>query len=310
MTTTTTNTTESMTYTIHPCGTCGVQVHNGDEVYAVTSEASETLHNGESVISPHLGGRLKSHELSTCADCSRVQEQAGAISSQFPGLHRSNVRGQVRDALAALDAAQLPVPSPRSVRTPAALRRLVDHLVPVSRSILYAELLAPIVRPESREHVGEARWEHVTDDQRDRIRDAYADLLLARVGSSDQVPCPSGACMFCGVQSIKAKPAQAGDVWREATTTRKSLGARRKGSQRVSGHLCPDCAQAREDVGSWGPTAVETAIFRHLDHQPNLYNAPDLRVPAWGALTDAEPNGKPWEHIDLDDLSKKLERAV
>lgn len=303
---TTTTQGETITYIIVPCGTCGVMIHNPEETFTVASEATETEHNGTPWATPHMGGP-RTHELATCADCTAVQEQADAITAQFPGAESSNVKRDVRDCLAALDAAGLPIPS--SIPSEASLRRLLAHMVTVSRSINYANLLAPTVRPESRVHVGNTRFEHVTQEQRDRIRDAYGDMLRARAGTLQQVPCPSGGCLFCGIHSIKAKSAQAGDVWRKATTTRKSLGARRKGSQRITGHLCPQCAQVRDDVEAWGPTAVETAILRHIGYKPGL-GTPAFTAPAWGALTDVEPNPQPWAHIDLDDLMEKLERIV
>lgn len=77
-------------------------------------------------------------------------------------------------------------------------------------------------------------------------------MLKASLETRAPVPCPSGGCLFCGVGSIRAMPSQAPQVWQEVSTARGSLGARRKRSQLVIGHLCPDCYQAREDVGAWG----------------------------------------------------------
>lgn len=302
MTTTTTHdNTETITYTVIPCGTCGLMVHNPEETYTVTSGASEIEHAGRRMTEPIMF-RAKETELTTCSDCSDLREQADAITGQFRGASRSSVRDQVRDVVAALAAVGLTVPT---IRDKTGLSRLLHNMVPASARITYVSRVAPTITLESKAHAGTRRWEHVSDEQRDWIKTAFAAMLRARVGSPQQVPCPSGGCMFCGVHSIKAKPAQADQVWREAATTRGNLGARRKRSRKVAGHLCSPCAQAREDVGVWGPTAVETAILRHLDRKFGL-NTPALNAPAWGALTDAEPNSEPWSHLDLDDLTEKL----
>lgn len=303
---TTTSNTASQIYTVLPCSICGVKVHNPTQTHTVKSAARESTIEGRIMDVPHFGGRLHRHEVAMCETCAEHQAQADKITARFPGAERTSVKADVRLILAALDAVQLTVPL---VREKSALRRLLVHLAPVSARIAYSSLVAPTITQESKAHTGTARWEHITEHRRDRIRTGYAAMLRARVETYSPVLCPSGGCLFCGVQSIPAKPSQAPNVWLEVTTTLGSLGGRRRRSQRVTGYMCPGCYQAREDVGAWGPSAIERAIFRHLNHSLGL-NCPELNAPAWGALDDPEPNAQPWEHLDLDGLVERLEKTV
>lgn len=308
MNTTTTPTTEaeSQTYTVLPCGTCGVQVHNPAETYTVKSTGRESTIEGRTMTVPHFGGERRPHELATCKTCAEFQDQADKITAQHPGAERTSVAAQVRTCAAAIDALGLGADYLPPARSKRALRRLLAHMLPVTGGLLYSDMLTPTIRRESTEHPGAARWEHITEDHHQRIRAAYGAMLKATLETRAPVPCPSGGCLFCGLGSLPAKPSQAPQVWQEVSTTRGSLGARRKRSQRVTGHLCPDCYQAREDAGAWGPTAIETAVFQYLVYTPGL-NRPELNAPAWGVLDDAEPNATPWEHLgDLDALRDEL----
>lgn len=145
MNTTTTPTTEaeSQTYTVLPCGTCGVQVHNPVETYTVKSTGRESTIEGRTMTVPHFGGERRPHELATCDHCAEFRDQADKITAQHPGAERTSVAAQVRNCVAAIDALGLGTDYLPPARSKRALRRLLAHMLPVTGGLLYSDMLTP-----------------------------------------------------------------------------------------------------------------------------------------------------------------------
>jgi hypothetical protein len=86
-------------------------------------------------------------------------------------------------------------------------------------------------------------------------------------------------CLLCGVCSVTLPAARVvalGGVeqavvhlWRAATMHR--------GPHRLTGHLCPPCADSFDSVGSWGPSLIEEAVLADLEATDRRQQATDLR---------------------------------
>lgn len=164
-------------------------------------------------------------------------------------------------------------------------------------------------------------WSHTTG--RDRLGVVLKYLVWRRmeaVRNDPPVPVapPAGdaGCLLCGLAHVEVPaPAvvrygpkeAAGRVWTPRTATVSSLrgqGHSHAQGQSVSGHLCPACEAATQDVGALGISTVERAFAAHLSATGTARSVAALEdvragvtagVHAW-ALSDA-PAGAPWAHL-------------
>jgi hypothetical protein len=168
---------------------------------------------------------------------------------------------------------------------------------------------------------------HVTESDRGRLRVGYAQVLqekVARHAPSVRLRPPDGqppmpgvelrGCLFCGVGAVRmpaARVVQLGGqrvaertVWRQLSTKPEAIGGQRS-PDRVSGWVCPGCADAVDSVGSIGQTAMRKALVVHLRGSgravaaQRLATSDNARLVGWGVTGQAAANEQPWEHISL-----------
>lgn len=133
------------------------------------------------------------------------------------------------------------------------------------------------------------------------------------------MPVPGG-CLLCGVDAVTLPAARVAvlggrriaqqEVWRPFSASPSSLGG--QGPDRLTGHVCPRCADALDWVGRTGPTAMKRALTEHLRATGRDEDADRLRMGeveglvGWGTLAYAArrrgapapaANGEPWAHI-------------
>ena len=126
--------------------------------------------------------------------------------------------------------------------------------------------------------------------------------------------CPSGGCLLRGVAAVRraafevtrggGQEAAVHRVWTTVTTLPTALGGR--GADHVTGHVCPPCADAIEDVGAIGPSARERAVVERVRRTLGDAKADRLKrlltddfpptLPAWGAVS-RPANAVPWSHL-------------
>lgn len=184
---------------------------------------------------------------------------------------------------------------------------------------LLGRLHAPARRARWSGHVGcvAEPWAHVTDETRAALRQAYADALRDRVAAGEapvDLPCPSTACLFCGIGSVTmpavevrrrgGRDAAVGSRWRSLYVSPTALGGH--GASMVSGHLCPACTEAVADcAGVVGQPARARAVVAHVRRrdarraerlQRLLADAMPPSLPGWGAVT-RPANLVPWSHV-------------
>lgn len=159
---------------------------------------------------------------------------------------------------------------------------------------------------------------HVGMSLRAELRSSYAASLRDRLAKSAPpvvLPCPTVACMLCGITTVTRSAAEvssqggreaaAAIAWQRQTTTPKGLGT--GGPGLVVGHLCPTCARVIDDVGAFGQTAMGWAVQNYLERSEDPRAArfrqamgqdfpPRLR--AWrGMPAPRIPNAEPWGHL-------------
>jgi len=133
----------------------------------------------------------------------------------------------------------------------------------------------------------ERSWQHLGEEDGERLRTAYAEMLAEKVAQNRPPerlappplgPSPSstlrveGGCLLCGVGTVEVSAIRiqreggrdfaSRAVWTERTVAVDQLGP--SGPERVKGHLCPACLGAVERGHSMGPTAHSTALVAHL----------------------------------------------
>jgi len=120
---------------------------------------------------------------------------------------------------------------------------------------------------------GRERWAHLTEEQRQTMRDAFGDYLADRVDGPVAVLIPKDddwgtpampGCLFCGVGSVVVPSRRVKKPWGDMRAARSGLlgGPIEPGYRH--GYLCPECNKAFERVGAIGMTALEMALSTHL----------------------------------------------
>lgn len=292
------------------CATCGAAVPDGR-----VTEAKDVT-----VVSP--GGQRhqeRTLDLSTCAACSRAQEQVARIVAAHPALVASRGPGGAQRVVANVVTALAVIaqPLPRADVPDADLASLVHHLsAPGSRLAARLHVSQPgEVAPYPFAYLDQAAVEEV--------RAAYGGYLHERVARSAPpvrlTPSEGSArpgCLACGAGWVvvpAARVARDGrdavrsQVWRYLVVGVSALGG--TGPETLKGHLCPACASAVESVGSVGPSALARAWVAYLRSHGAQQVALAVEqaerdgglrgLVGWGSLAaGTPPNTVPWAHIE------------
>ncbi len=282
------------------CDCCGiaVEITSAAQIFEV-----ERLGNFNRLKEPTIV------RVSRCPSCVAVLDEAAAYIDAHPhhAARMGNVaQERVEQALFALQVLDRPRPSEAIFEAawprlwPAASRMRWGNPASVPLGLCLS-------RP----------WTHVSLEQRQQLREAYAVGLsdyTARSQAPMAISCPTGGCLFCGVEQVAVPAVEVSRLdgiqaatratWRSLATFPSALGG--SGPDEVRGHLCPGCSRALDSVGAVGVAARAQAVVNHV--QASLGDGKARRLserlaldfpplmPAWAAQ-QREPNPRPWEHL-------------
>lgn len=336
-----------------PCGDCGAAVT--DELAhreVVTSQGYIHLTGANKL--PYRVEKPQEAVISLCSACKLRERRAGELvdahSGAVPYLRSRVLR--VEAANGAMIAFEMLGMSWRDLFDEGSDRQVhmfIEALRAVGGEARYRLNLIPFVKPGFGQGVplGAERWHHVTEPQRQAIREAYGQYLADRVDGPLAVPVPESGygkaamrgCMFCGVSSVVVPSRRISGVWGDMRRIPAHLVGGPGEPDPRRGYLCPACHEAADRMGI-GRGAVDMAIatflgmsrqeFERIDGgKVEKENLQGLRIgylrevpvgphpndnlepfKAWCALpVGTPPNPKPWAHLgDLSELGKALGR--
>lgn len=278
--------------------------------------------------------------LARCPDCRGRRARAEALCLDRPELGRQlGDRVAVHRAelaLAGLAAIGAATPALLAgLDDPGVHRPLLRNLAAPAGSVVWSSRCAPVVLAQSGPGwASPTPFATAPPQALALLRVGYGKLLAERVALAAPPvavsPPPAaarsgevaidGGCMCCGVGAVTvaaAEVARAGgadaasrQLWRGLTVTRRA--------DRLAGYLCPPCAAAYEQVGSWGPSTAERACLTRLDVIGRTDDARSLRnmltdpspprIAAWSTLVHAArlagrpaptPSAQGWQHVEL-----------
>lgn len=252
--------------------------------------------------------------LTRCAHCLTIRDRAEMLLDAHPAVQqaigaRSIALHQVESAMAGLDA--LDSPAAASVRTDQDLRLLIEHMTVPGAGTHWSRQFAfrtyqPGTAPQT---CASARWAHLTDEQRQVLRDGLGKLLRARVDHPRAYAPPADTdlrgCLFCGVGTVEALPSRSHEAWTRESVSPRVIGGPH-GTETITGYLCPTCDRAVDEAGSLGPSAMERSVRLQLGIRQTGYTTVELDgVVGWGTLPGAAPNSRPWEHLgDVEEVRR------
>lgn len=285
----------------YACEFCGVGV-------VITDASQVRIVDRQRRVSPDKVEHLEV-PVARCEGCRAVQADAAAYLEAHPELvarFGNVVQERVEQALFALQVLARPRPSEP------VFAAVWPRLWEAARALRWGSPLTVIP-----ERVNPHPWAHVGLTQRQDLRRAYAAGLQNRVLRTQApiaLPCPSVACLFCGVPAVRRPASQVVDLggvhmatrrtWTRLVTFRTALGG--EGPEEVTGHLCPACQHALGQMGGVGIAARGQALVNYVQSTAGEAKAQRLAdrlardlpppMPAW-AVIGAEPNGRPWAHL-------------
>jgi len=304
------------------CASCGQLTPTIDPAQQVTRQLSAQTPSGNQAASATV-------ELTRCVACAQAHDAAAVVVAAHPQLAARLGSGRARDVvegtLMAQAALMLPADPPlvSASSSNGDLALWIRHLGTAGLSLSFAgRLTSPAFSPAP------FAWAHLGEDDRQRLRTAYAAALHERVSQraapvqlappSGQPPMPGvnlAGCAWCGRATVTMPAAQvaqlggeqraAQEVWSPLTMSPESVGGRIS-PNRVSGYCCPDCSDAYESTGAVGQSALHKALGTYLrsagrtSDAERLSIAPDARLPAW-IVSDLPPGETPWQFLDLGD---------
>lgn len=256
-----------------PCKDCGCAVT--DElapVEKVYSEGLIRLVGPEQIARPHDYPQV--NEVSICRPCAQRQERAAELVDSHrravPYLVSRSLR--VEAANSAMIAFEMLGMTWRELfdgGTDRQVHTFIESLRAAGGNARYSLCLVPLVQPGFDQPVplGVERWWHVTDPQRQAIRDAYGAYLADRIDGPIAVPVPESGygkpamrgCMFCGVGSVVVPSRRITGTWGDMRRVPSQLVGGRIEPEPRRGYLCPDCRKAADRMGM-GQNAVDLAI--------------------------------------------------
>ncbi|MQA05293.1 MAG: hypothetical protein GEV07_22075 [Streptosporangiales bacterium] len=299
------------------CRVCGVPARPG-EVEQIHLPA--TRPDGFPLAAPQRDQVLALTRCPTCEDRQQAALRLAAAHPALVGRLGPDRAGQACEGVLTALALALPSrPAPSEHISDAELGCLVRHLANAGLAAAWA------AAPHGRRGLASlVPFGHLLDADRATLREAAAAALKERMATGQppvEVPPPAarsernaqpadGACLLCGVESVQmpaatvarlgGRQAAAADAWQSLTASTHALGGRRSPTK-LTGHLCPQCADARESVGSVGPSWRERAYLGHLrrtgqDDEARLASVAPGALPAW-AVSGAAPSREPWAHL-------------
>lgn len=264
-----------------------------------------------------------------CWPCRDRDDVAHTALVALPGLSARfgpvNAKYRLRLALDGLAALGKRPPANLDAAEVSALMR---HLTIPGGSARWAARFAPVMAADADPATSALHsWSHVTEAQRQALREGYAALLadrVARVSPPPRLAPPEGhppACAMCGLGHVEVSAAEVQRlggtararerVWRPVRFNSHTLGGPRTPNP-VPGHLCPTCSTAVTEAGAVGAEAMEGSYLRALrsegrtDEVASIRQGAVPRLIGWAGHDLSEtsagrppvpPNEKPWEHI-------------
>ena len=142
------------------------------------------------------------------------------------------------------------------------------------------------------------RYLFASIEAREEAKAGYLQTLVDARGPKPQ-PCPTGACMACGVASYNAR--RAAEAWHPVG-----------GGKYVNQHLCAACEAQREEGAVIGRMFLERLVLNAADPTKELlhrrFETPRVDGAQFWIDTDrTKPNERPWQHLDLNALRKSIE---
>lgn len=298
-----------------PCRACGVLVANADP-------SRDTLATVPTIVPYGILSRaqvpIPSYQVlvTVCDDCGKRREHAEALLAEHPRVrlaHGMVAADRLDAALASFDVLGI-----RGSR----LRRIVEGFTATDRDL--AELidaLAPLGAAAwwTAGHVtanpnATRRWQHVGDLVKADTRAAHLALFHRAVEVMTRVAPPTGAsgCLLCGVGHLVGRESDRAVLWgRSLQAHPAALNGR--SPDPVSGHVCPRCRSFVEAVGGIvSLPAAGAALFDFLGFERigfGIKMREGIARP-WAALRPGTAaNEKPWSHLDLASITRRLDSA-
>ncbi len=291
-----------------PCGSCGIAVRR-----PVDNSEMEVL----TLYKPERGHGPGDGQLdllwTRCDTCRMTRAAASGLMDAHPTVRgsigdRTIAIDRLEDALAGLDI--LGITSPQIIDRLTAnvkpLRTLMDALtIPGGSAAWVLHARAAGYGRATRTPANGKRWAHVTEEQRQALRDAAAALLARDVARPVDVLAPSddgspSGCLLCGVGAVQAFREDAGEVWTLMSADSATIGGRPM-PDTLDGVVCARCDAAIDRAQGVGQQAMALSVrdflgmphfLRSLEHIDGLIG--------WAALPKGtRPNAEPWAHIDL-----------
>jgi hypothetical protein len=303
-----------------PCRDCGVGVpdmQGPNEV--MQSRARQELWKDGSVA---IRDRDAEIEATRCLRCFVRRQRAEQMIESHPRVRkwlgsRVYVVALANAALCVFDALEMPFTrAEQMAETDRGFRQMLEFLPASGSRGCWASRFVPLQLLDADPTTcGVTRWSHVTERQKQAMRDAFGLLLGAVMDGEEAFPAPSDgepACLFCGVPEVRMLRSQA--LAQGAWTGPFDVQTRTLGGsfrpEATHGFLCPSCAGSVEKAGgAIGAYALETALtdFVGVAMNPAL-EAQIVGLPAWCALPlGTQPNSKPWQHVpDLESVGDLL----
>jgi len=157
-------------------------------------------------------------------------------------------------------------------------------------------------------------WAHVPQEVRQGANDEFRALYHRRFETAENCPPPDDGslrgCGLCGVGILRVKPSDAADAWGPLERVQPGTLGGDTTVEFVQVHFCPACRVSIERIGAPGLPAIDAALLKFLGYE--LSAAGQFTVSlgkAWAAVAGAEPNGKPWQHMNTARLARMLDAA-
>lgn len=322
---------------VRACRDCGIGVVGPDMPIETLFAYGQERRVGSSKNAPvTVEDRQIEIEMSVCSACRNRRARAAALMEEHPAVSRNlgspDYANNLADAsLIVLDVLGMST-SALTNWSDGQLRTMLGLLPGVGAAARWSARYAPTIRLGFESVLAaspDQRWLQVDAETRQAMRDAYGMLLRALTDVPHPVSPPSGdgyevavrGCLLCGIGTVNALSSQERDVWgplRSAVAA--TLGGRGR-PEPIYGYLCPTCRSATERAGgALGPTAMERAVFDHLEVDPRRLpggpgewgqELPQIDgLQAWCVLPGSPaPNPAPWAHVEgLDELAEGLRK--
>jgi len=260
-------------------------------------------------------------ELTRCPDCQAIRDQAKKLVDAHPAVLRR--RGDAAYQLLLVESALIAIYSlgptlamfvKGLTGSDRDLAMLIDRMSSSGGYARFSTNLVPVMRLGFGSRVcSTTRWSHISDERKQIIARAYADLIEERVGPA-QIPPPTDGlpgCLICGVGTIRSLRSRSAAAWGRLYEVEPSILGGHISPDNLAGHLCPDCRAEVERYGM-GPTAMESSLFAMVGRARAEFHEDEwdwsvVRVVGWAALRPRpEPSEQRWAHVDIEGLRQTM----